>query len=489
MSRVIGLSSEPTTSGKRVAVIERRAESEFKPIFPADIQGLLEEDTYPSLEKFLLFWTMMDTIKVHGYTRASMSSIGRATVGAWWKLAKHEDWGNLATDRKQKKLLRFYANQDREWDNIKDYQNLAYKLLIGAEYLRYFGQAAYLLVRNNAGQPIGFDHLPGLVAPNVDEFGYFKSPAFVQYPTKDPRIRTEFSNPQDLVFITNPDWEGSPLGGSDIEALTEFVLPLDIYLQTAAREYMKNSNRPELIYMLPHDISDDAFDTFVALLNSKYGGPQNRGRNPVAVQGELKVERIDDLPDSLPYIESRDDTREETLAVTGVSGPVMGLSDTLSSANIRESRRQFHETTMEPLFALIENAIYEQIHIREFDSPGWFFKFNNPDFLTAVERATVHMRYVQYGIFNPNEIREELGHEPREGGEEYAEPPGMGQEEQGSPPEGREDEEDSPSETGEPTNDDQDPPRGDQHDDETDRALEVLIFDELFEIVEEVQDD
>ena len=55
------------------------------------------------------------------------------------------------------------------------------------------------------------------------------------------------------------------------------------------------------------------------------------------------------------------------------------------------------------------------------------------------------------------------------------------EEQQGSPPEGREDDPDAPSETGEPTNDDQDPPRGDQHDDESDRALAELAEDSLDE--------
>ncbi len=478
MARVIGLSDNVgNQGGGRIAVIERVAEQEYKPIFPADIQQLLDQEVYPSLQKFLLFWVMMDTIRVHGYTRAAMSAIGRATVGTWWTLVKHEEWGEQATEEERISLLEFYSSTNREWDNIKDYQNLAYKLTIGAQYLKFFGQVAFLLNRNGAGQLIGFDHLPGLVVPNVDNFGYFKDPAFVQYPTKDPRIRTEFSDPHDVLYITNPDWEGSPLGGSDIEALTEFTLPLDIYLQTAAREYMKNTNRPELIYMLPDDISDEAFDTFVKLLNTKYAGPTSMGRNPVAVQGELQVKRIDDLPKDLPYQEARVDARDETLAASGVSGPVLGIGDTFSSANIREARRQFHETTMEPLFRMIEGGFYEQVHIRELASPGWAIRFNNPDFLTAVERATVHMRYIQFGVFSPNEAREDLGKDAREDGDDYVTPTGMEDEQQGSPPEGREDDPDAPSETGEPTNDDQDPPRGDQHDEDA-RALSDLYDDE-----------
>lgn len=492
MGRVLSLSGDVKTSDRgKIAVIERSAETEYNPSFPTDIQALLENDAYPSLKKFLLFWTMMDTIQVHGYMRAAMGAIGRATIGAWWKLSKHEDWGKLATERQRKRLIRFYSNQQREWNNIKDYQSLAYKLIIGATYLRFFGQTAFMIIRNQAGQPIGFDHLPGLVVPNVDEFGYFKDPAFVQYPTKDPRVRTEFSNPKDIIYIINPDWQGSPLGGSDIEALTEYVLPLDIYLQTAARDYMKNSNRPELIYMLPQDISDEAFDTFVSLLNSKYGGPSNRGKNPVAVQGELKVQRIDDLPDALPFSQSRNETRDETLAVSGTAGSVLGLTGSMASANIREARRQFHETTMEPLFKLMEIGFYEQIHVREFNAPGWMFNFNHPDFLTAVERATVHMRYIQNSVYNPNEVREELGKEPRadSGGDEYVPVSSIGggtPNNSGSPPEGQPQEPDAPAETGEPTIDDQDPPRGDQHDDTTgESTIRQLKKDNLISEVKE----
>jgi hypothetical protein len=134
-------------------------------------------------------------------------------------------------------------------------------------------------------------------------------------------------------------------------------------------------------------------------------------------------------------------------------------------------RREFHETSLIPLFKLIEVGLYEQIHVREFATPGWTFNFNSPDFLNAVEKATVHMRYYQVGVLSPNEIRKDLNMAPRPGelGDEYVDEhddpvPGNAP---GSPPEERPTEPDSPSQTGEPTNDNQDPPRGDQHDDTT----------------------
>ena len=429
-----------------------------------------------SAKKFALFWDLMDTIDIHGYLRASMGVIGRSTVGAWWSLIEVED-ADPPRQLHRKKLLDFYNSKNRDWSNIRDFQSIAQKLMIGAMYLRFFGRCAYKINRDAAGRPIGLDFLSGYVAPNVDKQGYFKSPAFIQYPTRNQLSKVEFEDPNDIVYITNPDWRGSPVGGSDIEALSDFAVPIDIYLQVAAREYLKNRDRPEAFFVLPSDISDEAFDDFVAALNARYAGPRNVGRSPIAVAGELKIEELSKLPQDLPYQQAREDTREEIMATSGVAGAKLGLSKSLSSANMREFCREFHESTMIPLFRMIEIGFYEQIHIREFGITGWMFSFNSPDFLTAVERATVHMRYRQMEILNANEIRHDLGKKPRTdpGGDDYTSPTNRARSaNQGSPPEGREQRPDAPSQTGEPTTDDQDPPRGDQHDDTTQRLLQAV---------------
>ena len=268
-------------------------------------------------------------------------------------------------------------------------------------------------------------------------------------------------------------------GGSDLESLTEFTLPIDLYLQEAAREYMKNRDKPEAFYILPADIWDEAFTDFCGALEAKYKGPRNIGRSPITVAGELDIKELSPLPDALPYQASRFDARDEMLAAAGVSGAKVGISDKLSSGNLRELRKEFHETSMIPLFKLIEDAFYDQIHVREFNFPSWIFSFNNPDFLTAVERATVHMRYHDMSVLNPNEIRQEIGYQPRkdEFGDKYVdEVEGeKADNQQGSPPEGREDRPDAPSQIGEPTDDNQDPPRGDQHDEtRNERLLSAL---------------
>lgn len=462
--RVISLTDEPTKTKKALLI---------KALDDAPVTKLGKDPTFT--DKFVQFWDLMDTINIHSYSRAAMSVIGRSAVGTWWTFRKHPEYGKTAKNLHRRTLYDFYMMTNREWDNIKDWYSFAYKIMIAVMYLKYFGQCAFHIIRDKLDNPIGLDFLHGFVVPNVDEKGYFKTPAFLQYINRDSDVAVTYENPRDIVYIINPDWEGYVTGGTDVEALTDFTLPLDLYLQTSAREYIKNRSKPEAFYVLSPDISDEAFNDFAQVIEEKYMGAANSGKSPVVVKGELEIKELSSMPTDLPYAAARKDTRDETLAITGVPGTKVGLTEGASS-DMREYRREFHETSMIPLFKILELGFYEQVHVREYGILGWELKFNNPDFLTLVERATVDMRYWTIGAVNPNEIRYGLGKEPREdkNGDLFIDQlkktgpsnTPLSNPDTGSPVEGREDEPDDPAQTGEPTNDDQDPPRGDNHDEE-----------------------
>jgi len=413
-------------------------------------------------------------IDKHGYLRAAIAVIGRSAVGAWWSLVPDKET-NSPRELHRKKLYRFFAEPSGTWTNINDFYSMAYKIIIGTMYLKLFGQVAYHIVRDEGGTPISMDHIPAFMVPQVDRFGNFKTPAFIAYPVSGTGDPVEYSNPRDIVYIINPDFGGSPMGASDLVALSDFTFPIDIYLQTLARSYLQNNTRPELIYELPDTISEESFQDFVEEVTARWRGPDNAGRTPIVVQGNFKVHKLGNLPDALPYNESRGSARDEEFAVTGVSGAKVGLYDGLSASGMKEARREFHETVMEPLFRVVEEAFYWQIIVREFQFRDWWFRFNSPDFLTALERATVDMRYYQNNSVTPNEIRagRDMTARKDEDGDLFLdqlkakssaqEDTDMEPDEpQGSPPEGRDEE---PDDDAPPEDDfDSDPERGDDHD-------------------------
>lgn len=476
MAKIFSISTDrPSTHTNRVAVMRSPQPVSIdygSPLFSPRL-GV------GNVERFIEFWALMDAVQRHGYIRAAIGVIGRSSVGSWWSLRRHAEYGEIGTEWERRLLYDFYTHRHRSWTSVMDYQNIATKLMMGVMYLRYFGQAAYHILRDVTGRPVGMDFLHGLVLPNFDETGTFKVPAFIQYPSRNPQKVVEFPNQRDIIYMVNPDWEGDPSGGTDMESLSTFTLPLDIYLMTGAREYMRNRDKPEVVYELSPDLADESFDEFVAEMSGRHAGPNNLGRNPIAVQGDFKVHELKPLPKELPYQQSRRDSRDEELAVLGVNGAKLGIVEEQTGTAFRELRKEFHETGLHPLQVIFELFLYEQVHVREFKAPGWEFRFNAPDFLTAVERATVHMRYRQMGVLNANEIRHELGRQPREddGGDLYAIP--LGQElegedtggQPGSPPEGRPVEPDSPAQVGEPSDSSGDPVRGDNHDEEDRTSL------------------
>jgi len=419
--------------------------------------------------KLLEMQDLYSLIDKHGYLRAAIALIGRSAVGAWWTLVRDKE-ASKPRQLHRKNLMRFYSEPAGTWTNINDYYSMAYKIVIGAMYLKLFGQVGFHLVRNENDDAVSMDHIPAFLVPQVDERGNFLTPAFKAYPVNGKGSPVEYSSPRDIVYIVNPDFGGSPMGASDLIALSDYTFPIDIYLQTLARSYLQNNTRPELIYQVPESISEENFIDFVEEVTARWRGPQNAGRTPIVVQGDFKVHKLGDLPDALPYAESRNNARDEEFAVTGVSGPKVGLFDGISASGMKEARREFHESVMEPLFTVIEEAFYWQINVREFGYRDWRFRFNSPDFLTELERATVNMRYYQSNAITPNEMRDSRDMEPRgdEAGDMFLDQLNTQVEEiepeepQGSPPEGRDDKDDEDTD---PLDDHEgDPERGDDHD-------------------------
>ncbi|HDK27610.1 MAG TPA: phage portal protein [Candidatus Atribacteria bacterium] len=421
------------------------------------------------LRKYILFKDIMDTLKVDGFLKASIEAVSNAGVGAGWSINKHEDYFENAIEENRDKLVSFYNNSIVSFDNIKDFFGTPSKIAAALLYLKFFGQAVFHVLMDQNDKPIGIDFIYGFVYPNVDAEGNFEDPNFIQLSLDTGKIVAEYSA-NEIVYIVRPDITGKPYGDMLAESLSQYALPLDIYLQSAALSYLRKSRMPPAIWEVPEGIGDEEFDAIADYIEDQYEGPENVGKVPLVVSGEINVKRLESFPKDIPYLEARKQTREEIFTVIGTSARKLGLTE---DDITQEDRKEFFETTMIPLFKFVEDAFYRQIHKRLFGILDWIFSFGRLDFLDAVERATVHMRYIQNGVLSPNDVRAEIGKGPRSDGEgdTYYDPAGRESDEnQGSPPEGREDRPDKPSDTGEPTLDDQDPPRGDRR---------GLIIDEL----------
>ena len=97
--------------------------------------------------------------------------------------------------------------------------------------------------------------------------------------------------------------------------------------------------------------------------------------------------------------------KDEIEGVSGVSGGKLGRTDEVNRSNLREIRRDYWETTHQPITEMLADQMYLLIHQRIFNIDAWRPVFGAPDFLTQVEKATVGMRGRQWGALNTNEFR------------------------------------------------------------------------------------
>jgi len=358
---------------------------------------------------------MLEVLGYHAGLRAAASHQARAMITPPLQLIRDERYD--ASDLQRRRLEQFlFLGGDRSYENILDFFGFSSKLFLTVGYFQTVGQAAWWVLRNQDGVPIGWDFLIGLVVPQVDvNSGKFKEPAYHVY-TPDRLLQPiKVSKPSDLVLFLHPSLAGR-LWGSDVEALMELTLPSDISAQEAYLSMHRDRTAPyDGIWQIPADSEDEEYDRVDAMLKARYN---QFAANPLLARGALKFEPIRRNADEAPYLDGRRIARTEIAGVTGVFGAQMGDTEGTTFSNMREIRRSWYEMTQLPLARMLEDIIWEQVCIRLFRAPGWRPQWLAPDFLTMVEKAAVAARGRQWGLMSSNEARKLQGMQPRDGGDD-----------------------------------------------------------------------
>lgn len=370
------------------------------------------------------FFDLSDAARAQSWLRASLSTIGKSLVGPRFSFAKVEGFEDKATEEDLAVLRDFYGlgAPSREFTNYRDFFTTGAKLYATAVSLSLGGFAAWEIRRNALGFPISFDYIPGFVRPNVDSNGAFLKPAFIQTLSSHLSVTASWDDPDDIVFFARPDFGGMAFS-SDLEALVNFALPSDMHAAMSWLSMHKNRNAPlDGYWEADPSMSDESFKELQRILKKRYSGSQGYGRSPLVSRGALSFKRIQRGEDEAPYLGGRDYARQEIAAVTGVPGSKLGVTSEMNRASSREAKRDFYETQVEPLQALIEEATYSQVHVRLLGISGWRLKFGNPAFVNEIEQASIDKTYISSGVWSPNEVRANQGRDKRKGGDKFSDP-------------------------------------------------------------------
>lgn len=361
----------------------------------------------------------------HSWTRATVMTVGRSAIGSGFTITRHPVYGKVTVESKienptdipelQPVYDFFYGQGGDDITHIQDLYPNSSKILYTIVSLVLYGQVAWEIKRDKQGNAVSFDVLPGYVFPNVDDTGKFLKPAYYYRPWNSPRTY-EFKKAKDIFYLTWPGTDMSIFGVSEYAAAAESSIPSDLYASAVYRSHFENINAPfNGFWIVDPTTTDEDFKKFVSMVFNRYTGVRNFGRNPIIVRGNAEFKEMRSRSnDDAPYLEGRRYNQEEISAISGVSSSKLGIGSSVSRTNFREQRRDFWETTLRPIYAIIEEAIYRQVFVRLFNLREWHLTFNRPDLTTALEEATILTRYIQNGVMNPNEARFAINLPPRD---------------------------------------------------------------------------
>lgn len=187
-----------------------------------------------------------------------------------------------------------------------------------------------------------------------------------------------------------------------------------------ARDYaanvFQNDATPRGILHTDGILDQDAYDNIKDSWSKSHGGVANSHRVAVLEQG-LKFTPISLSPQDVQLLDLRKYTRSEICAMFRVPPHMIGDLDRATFSNIEHQDLAFYKATMLPYIMMIEARLNRAL----LSVTTQHFKFDVSNLLRTDMRTRVetYNTLISAGVMSPNEARQELGYNPRDGGDEF----------------------------------------------------------------------
>ena len=183
-----------------------------------------------------------------------------------------------------------------------------------------------------------------------------------------------------------------------------------------ASNVFENGATPRGILTTDGILDDESFANIKESWNASHGGVSNAHKVAILEQG-LKFQKISMSPDDVQLLEARKYTRSEICAMFRVPPHMIGDLDRATFSNIEHQDLAFYKATMLPYLMLIEARLNKALLNVSTQS----FKFDTTNLLRTdiTTRVETYNTLINATVLNPNEVRAELGYNPRKGGDEF----------------------------------------------------------------------
>ena len=188
----------------------------------------------------------------------------------------------------------------------------------------------------------------------------------------------------------------------------------------AARDYASNvfgnDATPRGILGTDGILSDDAYTNIRESWNSSHQGVQNSHRIAILEQG-LKFTPLSMSPADVQLLDARKYSRTEICGMYRVPPHMVADLERATFSNIEHQDLQFYKSTILPYLTLIEARLNKTL----LGVNTQHFKFDVGGLLRSdlTTRVNAYKELIACGVMSPNEARDRLDMNPREGGDEF----------------------------------------------------------------------
>ena len=188
----------------------------------------------------------------------------------------------------------------------------------------------------------------------------------------------------------------------------------------AARDYASNvfgnDATPRGILATDGMLSDDAYQNIRESWQASHQGVSNAHRIAILEQG-LKFTPLSMSPADVQLLDSRKYSRTEVCAMFRVPPHMVADLDRATFSNIEHQDLQFYKSTILPYLTSIEARLNKSL----LGVNTQHFKFDVGGLLRSdlTTRVNSYKELIACGVMSPNEARERLDMNPRDGGDEF----------------------------------------------------------------------
>lgn len=229
--------------------------------------------------------------------------------------------------------------------------------------------------------------------------GYVQVPKFASAGTTG---RVDFGSNEVIHFKLGT--KGATLYG--LSPLTSLILPVtvDKFAQIYNRAFFTNGAKIRGAFIMK-DASAEQAERNREYLQARAKNP-DLAQSDLILEGEIEYKQISINQKDMEFLQLREFTRNEILAVYGVPPSKVSIIETgnIGAGTGEHQTQTFYEETILPYQMRLAEKITKHIIRQGFGISDWSFQFNKRS-IDEKGQAEIFNIYLQNGVFSPDEVR------------------------------------------------------------------------------------